>query len=86
MLISSLVITLHDAPELRAEALAALQAQSKIELGEVNACWLPAVMEADDDREAHALHDWIAMLPGVAFVDVAAVHFEEPATAPAHVH
>lgn len=85
MLISSLVLTLADEPAPRAAAIARLRAHPALELGEVNDRWLPAAMEAADDRESRALHDWIGALPGVVFVDVVAVHFDDPATASAHV-
>ncbi|MBL9181232.1 MAG: hypothetical protein JNN17_03765 [Verrucomicrobiaceae bacterium] len=43
--------------------------------------WQPAAIEAEDDARLRELHDWIAALPGVAFVDVVHVNFDDPTTA-----
>lgn len=45
--------------------------------GTVQGAWLPVAMEAADDAESRDLHDWIAAQPGVAFVDVVHVNFDE---------
>ena len=45
--------------------------------GERNARWLPVAMEARDDAESRDLHDWLNALPGVDFVDVVYVNFDE---------
>ncbi len=49
--------------------------------GSKQGMWLPVVMEASDDAESRELHDWIAAQPGVAFVDVVHVNFDETPTA-----
>jgi len=48
--------------------------------GAVEGSWLPVAVEAEDDAGLRELHDWIAGLPGVAFVDVVHVSFEDPST------
>jgi len=45
--------------------------------GTMQGSWLPVAMEAVDDAESRALHDWLAAQPGVAFVDVVHVNFDE---------
>jgi len=82
LLVSGLIITLADDPAHRDQALASLRAHGAFMLGSASGRWLPAVMEAADDRECRALHDWIMTHPGVRFVDVVSVDFDafaEPA-------
>lgn len=45
--------------------------------GEAEGRWLPAAIEAEDDARLRELHDWIASRPGVAFVDVVHVNFDD---------
>ena len=45
--------------------------------GQTEGRWLPVAMEAADDAESRELHDWVSALPGVAFVDVVHVNFDE---------
>ncbi len=39
-----------------------------------------AAIEAEDDAGLRELHDWIASRPGVAFVDVVHVNFDDSTT------
>lgn len=79
MVVSGLIITLADDPAGRAQALASLRAHEAFALGAASGRWLPAAMEAPDDHDCRALHDWVAALPGVRFVDVVSVEFDSPA-------
>lgn len=54
-----------------------LRAHPSMTVGEVAERWLPVAVEAEDDSVCRDLHEWIGALPGVAFVDVVHVNFEE---------
>jgi hypothetical protein len=56
-----------------------LRAHPAMTVGEVTDHWLPVAVEADDDESCREYHDWIAAQPGVTYVDVVHVNFEEPA-------
>jgi hypothetical protein len=48
--------------------------------GTAEGSWLPVAVEAADNVALREMHDWIARLPGVAFVDVVHVSFDDPVT------
>lgn len=75
MITTGLLISLDSPNSKVAEQLRAHPAMS---VGEVADRWLPVAVEARDDESCRELHDWIAAQPGVAFVDVVHVNFEEP--------
>jgi hypothetical protein len=77
MPISGLIITLNADAELAAQAVASVSTRPEFMPGERNTRWLPVAMEARDDAESRDLHDWLNALPGVDFVDVAYVNFDE---------
>jgi hypothetical protein len=77
MITSGLVITLNADPALATQARAALQARPEFTLGKLNARWLPAALEAADVGASRDVHDWLNTVPGVDFVDVVQVNFEE---------
>jgi hypothetical protein len=77
MPISGLVITLSPHEELAAQAVATLSARPEFMPGERNARWLPVDMESRDDDGSRDLHGWLNALPGVDFVDVVYVNFDE---------
>jgi hypothetical protein len=80
-LTAGLIISLtHDC--VAADLRERLSGREGLTLGEQERRWLPAAIEAEDAGALRALHDWIAAQPGVAFVDVVHVHFEDPATNP----
>jgi len=81
MLTSGLVITLSSDAQRADEAQAAMGARPEFTLGERNQRWLPVVFEAVDVAASHDLHAWLNALPGVEFVDVVQVNFEEDETA-----
>ena len=78
MITSGLVITLSSDAELAAHALTQLSARPEFMPGGRTDRWLPVAMEARDDSASRDLHDWLQALPGVDYVDVVSVHFEEP--------
>jgi hypothetical protein len=76
MLTTGLLISLHSSVFSVADRL---RAHPAITVGEVVDHWLPVAVEAEDDESCREYHDWIAAQPGVAYVDVVHVNFEEPA-------
>ena len=78
MITSGLVLTLSANATLAAEAIANVKARPEFTPGEHNDRWLPLAMEARDDDASRELHDWLHALPGVDYVDVVSVSFEEP--------
>lgn len=75
-LTSGLVISLtHD--EHQTGLLRMLADKDGVTPGEAEGRWLPAAIEAEDDEGLRELHDWIASRPGVAFVDVVQVNFDD---------
>jgi hypothetical protein len=79
MPISGLILTLNADAELAEQSVATVSARAEFMPGERNARWLPVAMEARDDAESRDLHDWLNALPGVDFVDVVYVNFDEDA-------
>ena len=77
MIISGLILSLSADETLAAQAVAMVSTRAEFLPGERNARWLPVAMEARDDAESRDLHDWLHALPGVDFVEVAYVNFEE---------
>ena len=76
MLTTGLLISLHSSVFSVADRL---RAHPAITVGEVADHWLPVAVEAEDDESCREYHDWIAAQPGVTYVDVVHVNFEEPA-------
>jgi hypothetical protein len=83
MITSGLVITLSADPVLAADAVASVGARGEFTANPRQDRWLAVAMEARDDAESRALHDWLQALPGVEYVDVVSVNFEEPESGPA---
>ena len=77
MPISGLILTLNADAALAAQAVATLSTRPEFLPGARNARWLPVAMEARDDAASRDLHDWLNALPGVDFVDVVYVNFDE---------
>jgi len=82
---SGLVITLSADAELAAQTRAMLMVRREFTVGERNDHWLPVAMEASDDAGSRDLHDWLHSLPGVEFVDVVYVNFDDDKYPPAAV-
>lgn len=79
MIISGLLLTLSEDVQLASRAEAALSARPEFTLAERSQRWLPVVVEAESVGAGRDLHDWLNALPGVEFVDVVQVNFEEAA-------
>lgn len=82
MPISGLIITLDPDPTLVDRAIAMLASDDAFELGERIDNRVAAVLATDS--EPANKQAWIALnsLPGVRFVDVTSVHFEETVSTP----
>jgi hypothetical protein len=83
MIISGLLLTLSEDARLAEGALSTLRARPEFTLAERSQRWLPVVVEVENVRASRDLHDWLNSLPGVDFVDVVQVNFEEEAAAEA---
>jgi hypothetical protein len=77
MITSGLVLTLNADPNLAGQAQTAVRARPEFTLGAVAQRWLPVVFEVPDVSASRDLHDWLHALPGVEFVDVVQVNFED---------
>lgn len=77
MIISGLLLTLSEEAPLADRAEAALRTRPEFTLAERSQRWLPVVVEVENVRAGRDLHDWLNALPGVEFVDVVQVNFEE---------
>lgn len=77
MIISGLLLTLSEDARLADSAAAALRARPEFTLGERSRRWLPVVIEVENVRASRDLHDWLSDQPGVDFVDVVQVNFQE---------
>ncbi|MBM3840496.1 MAG: hypothetical protein FJ398_21540 [Verrucomicrobia bacterium] len=84
MITSGLVITLSSDPALADQAVAEMRTRPELTAGERHVRWLPLAMEARDDAHSRELHDWLRTLPGVEFVDVVSVNFNDEDPSPAH--
>lgn len=77
MTVSGLVLTLDNDPIARARAWAALTEDPRVLCGEVHGLRLPVVTEAATLEEAEALCEALARLPGIQFVDVVSISFDQ---------
>jgi nitrate reductase NapAB chaperone NapD len=77
MPISGLVVTLDREPEARDRALAALTIDPRVTCGEPQGLRLPIVTETDDLESAEDLVEALGRIPGISFVDVVSVHFDD---------
>jgi hypothetical protein len=76
MPVSGLVFNLSNDDEGEA-AFAALKSRPELTFGKGAGKLVPAALETSDVQTSRALHEWIASQPGVKFVDVVWVNFEE---------
>lgn len=79
MPISGLLLTLSADPTLAAGVAPALAGRDDVTVGTARERWLPLALEAPDDGGCRLAHDWLRALPGVEFVDVVSVHFDDAA-------
>ncbi len=78
MPISGLVVTLSDDEQQSTEAMAALEADDRITVGDRQKNRLPIVAETGSIDEGHRLvRDELPDIEGVVFVDVVTVKFEK---------
>lgn len=84
MPISGLAITLSDNEPQAAATLKALASHPAITLGPQMGRRVPVVVETAGSHEDQAVWQWIHDLPGVQFVDVACVHFDDTHQAAHH--
>lgn len=76
MPVSGLIVRLGEGA-LGAAGLAAMRARAELTVGRADGRHLPVAVEARDVAHSRELHDWLTALPGVEFVDVVCVNFEE---------
>lgn len=77
MTISSLLITLSDDEHARAAALTELSRDARLTLGQVVAGRLPLVLESESAKDGERIAESLLEVPGVCFVDLVGVVFEE---------
>ena len=78
MPVSGLVVTLVSNAQLRDEAIAAMGNEPQIEVGVIERNRMAIVLDTVDSGEDKRLWCWLSSLPGVVFVDVAMVAFDDP--------
>jgi len=77
MPISGLMLTLADDASLAGEALGAIAGERRIEVGDREQHRLAVVVDTRTREEDQQLWRWLNDLPGVRFVDVVYVTFED---------
>lgn len=77
MTVSGWVLTLENDERLRACVLEALERDSRITCGVAHGLRLPLVVETAEPTESETLFESLRNLPGVAFIDVVSIVFEE---------
>ena len=77
MPVSGLVVTLSNQRTPREDALQRIGRESRIETGAISGNQIAIVMDTKDSVEDKELWNWLGELPGVEFVDVAMVGFED---------
>lgn len=77
MPIASVVLTTASDPPLRTHALAQLLADPRIELGELQGDYLPAVLDTATAEEGEALACELEAIVGVLRVDVVGINFDD---------
>ena len=80
MPVSGLVVSLTDQPALRQQAIDAMGQEPRIEVGMIKQQRMSVVMDTSSSDEDKELWTWLTGLPGVVFVDVVMVGFENEAT------
>lgn len=78
MPISGLVVSLVSDRQLREEAIATIKAEPCIEVGVIQSQRMAIVLDTPSTDDDKRLWCWLSSLPGVVFVDVAMVAFEDP--------
>lgn len=83
MPVSGLVVSLADDPALREQTIATIGRESRIEIGSLEFQRMAIVIDTVSTDEDKQLWHWLTSLPGVVFVDVVMVGFEDPEEAAA---
>ena len=79
MPISGLVVSFADDPPLRQKAIEAMEAEPRIDVGVIESNRVAIVLDTASGEEDKRLWEWLSALPGVVFIDVAMVVFDEDA-------
>jgi len=82
MPISGLVVSFSDQTELREQAIAAIGRESRIEPGLFASNRMAVVIDTVSAEQDKQLWNWLTALPGVTFVDVVMVGFEDQSESP----
>ena len=82
MPVSGLVVSLSDEPQPRAEALDVIGREPRITVGVLEANRLAIVLDTASSEEDRQLWTWLGSLPGVSFVEVAFVGFDQQEKSP----
>ena len=78
MPVSGLVLTLNDDPTLRSDAIAAIEADERLTIGDAQGLHLPVVAETDTIGEGkQLLREELMDIDGVVFVKLITVNFED---------
>lgn len=77
MPIASVVISTAPDRELRRLALATLLSEPRVELGEAQGDYLPAVLDTATAEEGEELVEALLQSVGVLRVDIVSIHFED---------
>lgn len=77
MPVSGLVVSLVSDPQLRKEAIASIRSEPRIEIGVIEGRRMAIVLDTESTDADKQLWCWLSSLPGVVFVDVALVGFDE---------
>ena len=82
MPVSGLVVSLSNQPDLRQNAWESMRADPRIEVGLIEAQRVAIVVDTASNEEDKTIWNWLQQLPGVVFVDIVMVGFEEPVDRP----
>lgn len=77
MPVSGLVLCLSDDPRPRAAAIDVIGREARITVGVMEANRLAIVVDTASTEEDKQIWEWLGSLPGVSFVEVAFVGFEQ---------
>ena len=78
MPVSGLVVSLSDEPNPRVAALVVIGREPRITVGVSAGNRLAIVLDTDSSEQDKQLWDWLDSLPGVSFLEVAFVGFDQP--------
>lgn len=82
MPVSGLVVSLAHEPELRDRAVEAVRNDPRFDVGVLRSSRMAVVCDTSSSEEDKQAWHWLQELPGVMFVDLAMVAFEDEHPAP----